>query len=87
LLPVMLAVIAAITRTHSSPSRNTRTPMSMNATVGLVFGCVGSGMPCVVIPCQIITAIKRIAAARTPIRNEALTSVRSRILHVGAERR
>ena len=55
--PVMLAVIAANTRMHSSPSRKTRTPMSRNATVGLVFGWVGSGAPCAVMPCHTIIAI------------------------------
>src|SRR6266404_3350 len=55
----MLAVIAASTRMHSRPSRNTRTPMSRKATVGLVFGCVGSGAPWAVTPCHTITSVLR----------------------------
>src|SRR6266480_6302368 len=63
---VKLAVIAESTRIHSSPSRNTRTPISMNATVELVPGCVGSGVPRAVNPCQMISAITKIAAPRRP---------------------
>src|ERR1700722_4684932 len=52
LAPTMPAVIAASTKMHSSPSRNTSTPMSRIATVGLVWGVVGSGLPCAVMPCH-----------------------------------
>src|ERR1035437_7868214 len=48
----MPAVIAASTKMHSSPSRNTSTPMSRSATVGLVWGIVGSGLPCAVTLCH-----------------------------------
>ncbi len=65
--PVMLAVIAASTRMHSNPSRKTRTPMSRNATVGLVLGWVGSGAPCAVIPCHTIVPRTAIAATKMPI--------------------
>src|SRR5438477_12774113 len=65
----MLAVIAARTRMHSRPSRNTRTPMSRKATVGLVFGCVGSGVPLAVTPCHMITAATQVAVAIIPMRN------------------
>src|SRR6202140_4845445 len=71
LVPVMLAVIAASTRMHSRPSRKTRTPISRNATVGLVFGCVGSGAPWAANPCHTIIAITQIAAAQMPIRKAA----------------
>src|ERR1017187_9647863 len=52
LLPTMPAVIAASTKMHSSPSRNTSTPMSRSATVGLVCGIIGSGLPCAATPCH-----------------------------------
>jgi hypothetical protein len=77
LLPVMLAVIAASTRMHSRPSRKTRTPISRNATVGLVFGCVGSGAPWAVNPCHTIIAITQIAATQMPIQ-KAARAARSR---------
>ena len=79
--PVMLAVIAASTRMHSRPSRNTRTPMSRNATVGLVFGCVGSGAPWATIPCHTITAATQIAAAIMPMRNANF--IQLEIYHIG----
>src|SRR5437016_8406969 len=66
--PVMLAVIAAKTSMHSNPSRNTRTPISRNATVGLVLGRVGSGAPCALTSCQTSIAITKSAAATTPMR-------------------
>src|SRR5213078_4470758 len=72
--PVILAVIAANTRMHSNPSRKTRTPMSRNATVGLVLGRVGSGAPCAVTPCQISTAITKSAAATAPMRRTTFIS-------------
>src|SRR5436190_19187282 len=65
----MLAVIAARTRMHSRPSRNTRTPMSRKATVGLVFGWVGSGAPLAATPCHMITAATQVAVAIMPMRN------------------
>ena len=71
LAPVMLAVIAASTRMHSSPSRKTRMPMSRNATVGLVLGRIGSGAPCAVTPCQTSIATTKRAAATTPMRKAA----------------
>src|SRR5438093_8090723 len=66
--PVILAVMAANTRMHSNPSRNTRTPMSRNATVGLVLGRIGSGAPCAVTPCQTSIATTKSAIARMPMR-------------------
>src|SRR6266513_3907625 len=66
--PVILAVIAANTRMHSNPSRNTRTPISRNATVGLVLGRIGSGAPCAVTPCQTSIAITKSAVVTTPMR-------------------
>src|SRR5437868_1342969 len=72
----MLAVIAASTKMHSRPSRNTRTPMSRKATVGLVFGCVGSGDPWAVTPCHTITAATQVAAAIMPMRNASFITVK-----------
>jgi len=63
----MLAVIAASTRMHSSPSRNTRMPMSNIATVGLTFARVGSGEPPVVSPCQVMAPSTPRAATRRRI--------------------
>ena len=60
--PDMLAVTAANTRMHSSPSRKTSTPISRNATVALVFGRIGSGAPCSVRPCQMSTPATAAAA-------------------------
>src|SRR6267154_4145942 len=75
--PVILAVIAANTRMHSNPSRKTRTPISRNATVGLVLGRNGSGAPCSVTPCQIKTATTAAAARQ---RTAAITPERRRAL-------
>ncbi len=76
--PVMLAVIAASTRMHSRPSRKTSTPMSRNATVGLVLGRSGSGAPCSVTPCQTrIATTARAAAQRLAAR---ITGVRRAVL-------
>ena len=79
--PVMLAVIAARTRMHSRPSRNTRTPMSRKATVGLVFGCVGSGAPLAVTPCHMITAATQVAGAIIPMRNASF--IDDETYHIG----
>src|SRR5439155_24556013 len=79
--PVMLAVIAASTRIHSKPSRNTKTPMSRKATVGLVFGCVGSGAPCAVTPCHTIRTTTQAAARIMPVRNASFIEFES--YHIG----
>src|SRR3984893_2714071 len=67
--PTMLAVIAERTRMHSSPSRKTSTAMSSMATVLLVCGCVGSGEPWAVTPCQINTPVTIAAATKRKILN------------------
>src|SRR5213592_229335 len=77
----MLAVIAASTRIHSRPSRNTKTPMSRKATVGLVFGCVGSGAPCAVTPCHMIRTTTQAAATIMPVRNASFIELES--YHIG----
>jgi len=41
-------------------------PISREATVGLVFGWVGSGAPCAVTPCHTIIPTTTIAAAKMP---------------------
>ena len=64
--------MAERTRTHSSPSRKTRTPMSINATVELVEGSVGSGVPWEAIPCQTRTAVTHTAASNKAMRNRKL---------------
>src|SRR5204863_6236927 len=79
--PVMLAVIAASTRIHSSPSRNTRTPMSRKATVGLEFGCVGSGALCAVTPCHMTRRATQAAATIMPVRNASFIELES--YHIG----
>jgi hypothetical protein len=55
--------------------------MSRKATVGLVFGCVGSGAPCAVTPCHAITATTQAAAATMPMRNASFIEVE--IYHIG----
>ena len=75
LTPVMLAVIAASTRMHSSPSRKTRMPMSRNATVGLVLGRIGAGAPCAVTPCHTSIATTQSAVAKMPMRKAGFICV------------
>ncbi len=58
------AVMAARTRMLSSPSRKTSTLMSRIAAAWLVFGAVGSGLPCEVRPCQMSSA--RIGSSASP---------------------
>src|SRR5579862_4783611 len=67
--PTMLAVMAESTKTHSKPSRKTRTAMSRTATVELVRGAVGSGAPAAVSPCQTSRPITRAAATNRADRN------------------
>src|SRR5450755_3783822 len=52
----MLAVMAEMTRMHSSPSRKTSTPISRMATPDDVCDSVGSGAPEATTPCQTSTA-------------------------------
>src|ERR1700724_2401249 len=55
----MLAVIAESTRMHSSPSRNTRTPISKICAREPDPGARGFGLPAAVTPCQINAPITR----------------------------
>src|SRR5271165_5881728 len=71
----MLAVSAESTRMHSKPSRKTSTEMSRTATVLLVCGCVGSGAPLAVIPCQTSTPRTIAAARKRKIWNPIRTSL------------
>jgi len=55
--------------------------MSRKATVGLVFGRVGSGAPCAVTPCHAITATTQAAAATMPVRKASF--IEAEIYHIG----
>src|SRR5207248_9448113 len=75
------AGIGASTRIHSRAARNTKTPMSRKASVGLVFGCVGSGAPCAVTPCHTIRRTTQAAATIIPMRNASFIELES--YHIG----